>query len=77
MRNEGVNTQKLESVRTVVARVVVTCKPSFAAPTTRATAVIAIAAKIKSAMCHGAHRPYTAVLVPCAQPRPVGTRLVD
>ena len=48
MRHEGVNTQKLKSVRTVMARVVVTCKPSFAAPTTRATAVIAIAAKIKS-----------------------------
>ena len=62
MRNESVNTQKLKSVRTVMARVVVTCKPSFAAPTTRATAVIAIAAKIKSAMCHGAHRPYRAVL---------------
>ena len=46
MTNEGGKTQRIESVRTVVARVVVTCKHSFAAPTTRATVVITIVRKL-------------------------------
>ena len=37
MAKEGGKTQRIELVRTVVAHVVVTCKHSFARPTTRAT----------------------------------------
>ena len=46
MTNEGVKAKRIESVRTVVAHVVVKGKHSFAAPTTRATTVITIVRKI-------------------------------
>ena len=46
MAKEGGKTQRIEPVRTVVAHVVVKGKHSFAAPTTRATAVITIVRKI-------------------------------
>ena len=46
MWSERGNEERIESVRTVVAHVVVKGKHSFAAPTTRATAVITIVRKI-------------------------------
>ena len=46
MTNEGAKAKRIESIRTVVAHVAVKGKHSFAAPTTRATAVITIVRKL-------------------------------
>ena len=46
MTNEGVKAKRIESVRTVVAHVVVKGKHSFAAPTARATRLAAPSRKL-------------------------------
>ena len=70
MTNEGVEAKRIESVCTVVAHVAVKGKHSFAAPTTRATAVITIVRKLNRS-CVIAPIGLITECIPSAGPAPL------